>query len=71
MNIKIVSFSFFPFLIPFSLFLTPFSLFLNPYSGDKYMSFDIGSDTIQKLTAAIVQDDRLHNSAKQIQIYTI
>ena len=35
------------------------------------MSFGIGSDTVLKLIAAKVQDDRMHNSAKQFKIYTI
>ena len=33
--------------------------------------FDIGSDTILWLIAAIVDDDKLHNPAKKFQIYTI
>ena len=66
---KVSSFFYFP----FSLFLDPYSLFLFPCSfflilffshlGDRYISFDIGFDTIRLLIATKIQSDRMHISA--------
>ena len=71
MDIKLVHFSFF--LIPFSFFFIPFSLFFFPVSlflflpipySFSCLSLDIGFDTIVLLIAIIIQNDRMHISAK-------
>ena len=55
-------------LVPFSLFLVPYSLFLLiPYLGDQCLSLDIGFKTIVLFISTMIQNDRIHISAKIVK----